>query len=129
MVIGFLWYGPLFGKKWLAVIGRSTLTQEEKGANTRAMAKTYITSFLSALVMIFVLALVIDITRADDAASGALVGFLMWLGFSAQTTLSYFLYERDLTIKNKNKITHFAISSGYYLTTLVISGVVLALWY
>jgi hypothetical protein len=44
MVIGAVWYGPLFGKKWMEIIGVST---EDSEANKK-MQKAYMPRYVLA---------------------------------------------------------------------------------
>ena len=54
MVLGYLWYGALFGKQWMALSG---ITPEKiEAAKSKGMAKGYLLSFVGALLMAFVLA-------------------------------------------------------------------------
>ena len=56
-VLGFLWYGPLFGKKWASMM-KFTEKNKEK-AKGKGMAKLYVLSFIGSLVTAFVLSLFI----------------------------------------------------------------------
>ena len=49
MVIGFVWYGPLFGKQWMALMGFTPQSMDE--AKKKGMAKSYILMALGSLVM------------------------------------------------------------------------------
>ena len=53
MFVGALWYGPLFGKRWLQLMETTAEEIQEKGINP---LKTYGVSFLLALVTAFILA-------------------------------------------------------------------------
>ena len=53
-VFGFLWYGPIFGKIWMAAMGK---TQEELGSPTQGI----IISGVSALIMAIALALLLTL--------------------------------------------------------------------
>ena len=53
MIIGYLWYGPLFGKEWRSLVG---MTDEKMKKATNSMFSNYAAMFLSALVMAYVLA-------------------------------------------------------------------------
>ena len=54
MIIGWLWYGPVFGKQWIRLMG---FTKEQMEiAKTKGMAKSYVIALLSAFVTAYVLA-------------------------------------------------------------------------
>lgn len=116
-MLGGLWYSPvLFAKKWTGLIDK---TEEQlKKASTPA---TFAVVFVAELVTAFVLALVLNWAGVTDAAGGALVGFLCWLGLAGATSLmTYLLSARPAAL--------WAIDSGYTLVSFVIAGVILGLW-
>ena len=53
--LGFLWYGPLFGKQWMALQGLTPERIEQTKAAGRQ--KTYLIALLGAVVMAITLAL------------------------------------------------------------------------
>lgn len=118
MALGFIWYGPLFGKMWMKLTGR---TKESMDKEKKDMSKVMGTMFVGALVMAYVLAHFIIAGGASDAITGGMIGFWAWLGFVATTMLADVLYEK----KNKNLA---AINLGYFLAVLVINGALLAVW-
>ena len=83
MVVGSLWYGPLFGKLW------TRLAKVKTDANYTATkaALLYATAFLGSLVTAIVLATVTYVMQ-DFLGGNSLVialetGVLLWLGFTA----------------------------------------------
>ena len=123
MVLGALWYGPLFGKQWMAWSGMTT--QNMEAAKAKGMAKSYILMFVGSLLMAFVLqhALVFASTYLKIfGVSAALMGALWnWLGFIAPVTLGSVLWE------NKPwKL--WVLNNAYYLISLGIMGIILMLW-
>lgn len=119
MVIGFLWYGPLFGKPWMKMVG---LTKEKMEKSKDSMGMTYGVMFLSSLLMAYVLAHFVWY-----AAPGSLTLFISvktavwaWLGFIATYALSKFLFNVE-----KKPWTLLVIDTGYYLVTLIVMGVIL----
>lgn len=120
MIVGMLWYGPLFGKQWMKLIGMDPKHMESM---KKGMGMTYGASFLSALVMAYVLAHFISYSGAITAAEGMQVGFWGWLGFVATSMLSGYLYA----VKPKPWML-YVIDSGYYLVSLTLIGGLLAVW-
>ncbi|HEV7121697.1 MAG TPA: DUF1761 domain-containing protein [Candidatus Paceibacterota bacterium] len=125
MVLGYIWYGPLFGKMWMRLMG---VTQETMKAGNKggAMAKMYILMFIGALLMAYMLAHVLVYATAYANApggldSGVMAGFWVWLGFAAPITLNY-----ALTSNKSWKL--WLINAGYYLVSLLMMGIVLAMW-
>jgi hypothetical protein len=119
MILGFVWYGPLFGKAWMQLVGITEKDMNDTMKN--GMAKTYLMMMVAALVMAYVLAIFSQIINTHSLMAGITLGFWVWLGFVATSMFSSTLFS------NK-PMKLFVIEAGYYLTSLVIMGAVLSLW-
>lgn len=86
MVFGSLWYGPLFGKLWLKVIGKSSDEIESS-------ATMYILPFLAGLVAAYVLAVVIAGFGITLWWQGVLIGVVLWIGIGSTATLTTGTFE------------------------------------
>ena len=116
-LLGAVWYSPaLFAKPWMALLGIN------KGATKgSSMIAGMITSFVCDVILAFILAHIVIWTQAATFGWGALVGFIVWVGFIAAPNLPQGIYEgRPFKL--------FAINSGYWLVGLLIIGGVLAVW-
>ena len=51
MVIGSIWYGPLFGKQFLKAMGMDQWSPEKQAEMKKAMTMTYVWQFIASLVM------------------------------------------------------------------------------
>jgi hypothetical protein len=123
MVLGSIWFGPLFGKQWMKLM---KFTKESmSGMNSSEMGKLYGLQFLGSLIMNFVLAhnLVFASSYLGESgiSAGLQTGFWTWLGFFVPATLAGFLWEGK-------SFKLWVLNQGYYLVLLLTSGVVLALW-
>jgi len=86
MVVGSLWYGPLFGKIWLRVIGKTR--DEIQGSGTM-----YILPLLAGLVAAYVLAAVIGGLGLSGWWHGVLAGMVLYLGIGGAATLTVGTFE------------------------------------
>ncbi len=118
MALGFVWYGPLLGKQWMKLSGR---TKESMEKEKKDMPMVMASLFVGALVTAYILALFIKYAGATTFEIGAKIGFMAWLGFVATTMLADVLYEK----KNKQLA---AINLGYNLVALLTNGAILAVW-
>lgn len=126
MIIGALWYGPVFGGVWAELMGWSKKEMEkmakEKGSE---MNKLYAIQFVGSLVMAFVLAHSLEYASAYLGTvgvwAGIQVGFWSWLGFVAPVTLTSVLWE------GKSWKLYF-LNNAYYLVTLLAIGILLSIW-
>lgn len=117
MAIGALWYSPLlFANAWMKLIGK-TEAELKEGFNP----VVYLYSFILSLLMAYFLAHFAAALGANSVLSGIRLGFYAWLGISVPTMLpSYFFERRPFKL--------FAINSFYPLVTLMLMGIILALW-
>jgi hypothetical protein len=121
IVLGFLWYGPLFGKPWRKLMGVSEGSMKQ----TSGMGKTYALMILGSLLMAFVLAhniiFGVAFTKITGVSGGLQGGFWNWLGFAVPLLMDGQLWE-------KKPWKLFWINAGYRLVSFLIMGVILATW-
>ena len=116
MVVGAVWYGPLFGKRWMKEVG---FTQEDiESGQTWPL---YGIAMFNSLCMAFVLANVVAWADVTGAGGGLLLGALMWVGFTGFTFAVNHAFEG-------RTLAHWAINAGTYLVSLMIMGAILAVW-
>ena len=128
MILGFLWYGPLFGKTWAELMGWGSMTAEMLKEKQRGATPGYIASFVGALVMAYILSHSIAFAASYPALAsyshlqvGLTTGFFMWLGFVAPVTVGTVFWDgRPWRL--------WFINAGYYLVQLLVMGTILALW-
>lgn len=120
MVVGMLWYGPLFAQPWMKLIGK-TKKDIEREMKKGSMPKTYATSFILSLITAYVINMLIQLTNITDVGSAVMLGLMVWLGFVAAPNGTLVLYEN-------RPVKLFAINAGYYLVTILGSAVILTLW-
>ena len=126
MVLGGLWYGPLFGKQWIALMGFDPeRVRDMQAKGMQAMWKSYALMALGALLMSFVLshALIFASTYLGTTgiSAGLQVGFWNWLGFIVPVSLGAVLWEGK-------SWKLWALNAGYYLVGLLLVGVLLSVW-
>lgn len=123
MVIGFLWYGPVFGKQWTASMGWTEAQVQERMKKSGSLS--YLWMLLGALVMALVLGHSITFTAAYQTFTGPALGvwiaFWCWAGFVAPSSLAGVLWEGK-------PWKWWFILNGYYLVTLIVMGIVFGVW-
>ena len=118
MVIGMLWYGPLFGKQWMALMGFSKKSM--KGMKL-SMQQAMIGGAISALVMSYVLAHFVHYLEVTTLAGAFLAAFWIWLGFTATVQIGAVLWD------NKPwKL--YVLNTLHSLVALIVMASILALW-
>lgn len=113
-VIGGTWYGPLFGKPWMAASGMT----KEKGAEGN-MAVTYGLAFVLNAIAAMGLALLLD---ADHGLLlGVHAGIAASLFFVVPALGVIYLFER-------RPLQLFFINAGYQVVNFTVMGAILGLW-
>ncbi len=125
MIVGFIWYGPLFGKIWSREMGWTEADKEKALANPTQMYVSYGLTAVGSLAIAYVLAHGLVFGNAYLQMSG-LVGNLMgafwyWLGFMVPVLLNEVLF-------GKKTWTTLAINVSYYLVLMLVFATILAYW-
>lgn len=116
MVIGMLWYGPLFQKQWMKLAGITPQSMKKmKLSPVAAMSM----GFVASLVTAYVLSVFVGGVMAWTAAANFV--FWIWLGFVAPVQLGVFLWEGK-------SFKLFILNTSYSLVTLVVMAGILAAW-
>src|SRR5438105_490242 len=98
MVIGSIWYGPLFGKKFMDAMGMNTWTKERQNEMRKKMVGAYILQLIGSFVMFFVLAWYI-VTSVHTGVWGGIANALgLWIGFVVPIALSNALWGGKRTL-------------------------------
>lgn len=89
-ILGVLWYGPLFGKKWMQLSGFTKDSMKDMPLTApQAMGLGFVNTFvLSYFVYVFIVAF-----RFPDPNSALIIAFWAWLGFGVTTLASGPLWE------------------------------------
>lgn len=88
--IGYLWYGPVFGKYWMKLKG---YTPESMKAMKMSARTAMILTTVAAFVMTLVLALLVQLTNPLGVGGVLMLTFLVWVGFVATTMSNQVLFE------------------------------------
>ena len=119
IVLGFIWYGPLFGKKWMALSG---IKMPEQKPGFGIMIKPIIISLIGALLLSAVLSFSIAFHNFYYATSGVgtalAYAFVLWLGFIVPPVLNTTGWEGK-------SWTLFCINTGYWLVFMLISAAII----
>lgn len=115
-VLGFVWYGPVFGSQWMDAMGFG----EDEGPED-ASTLGYLLTTVGALVAVLALAVLIDWTNATTWTKGLMIGALAGVGFVATTGLQAIPFEDQHP-------RVYLLNVGYNVLALAAIGVLLAVW-
>lgn len=109
-VIGGIWYGALFAKKWQKLVG---LSDEEAGKDKlRVFGLSFVTSLVMALTLAFF------IGSSADATFGTLAGFAVGFGWVAMAFGMNYLFEH-------RSFALYVINAGYNVVALTVMGFII----
>ncbi|HKJ30868.1 MAG TPA: DUF1761 domain-containing protein [Balneolales bacterium] len=114
-VVGWLWYGPLFGKAWMTEVGLS----EEKIRQGNKV-KIFGLAFIFELLMAYNLAMFLN-DVSIDWRMGAFYGFLTGFGWIFFAIAVFSLFER-------RSWKYILINGGYWAVSFTIMGFILGAW-
>jgi hypothetical protein len=115
-MIGAIWYSALFGKQWKFLTGVL-----EMKPSAGAIVLGLIGSFLMSYVLDHAIIFASEYLKASGAGAGLMCGFFNWIGFIAPVTLGVVIYE-------KKSWKLWILNNAYWLISLLIMGLILALW-
>ena len=121
--IGFLWHGPLFGKVWvkLSKIPATEIAKAKK-KGFKGMWHLMALNFIGTFIMLYVLSGLISLLQITSPIQGAILGFWVWLGFFASTTIL------NSTLWEGKSWKLYSFNSIYWLVNLKIAGFLIVIW-
>jgi hypothetical protein len=120
IVIGSIWFGPLFRKQFMEASGMDKMTPEQRSAAGGPMTTTYIVQLVASIVMFYVLARLVADTGEMTLSGGLMTAFWAWLGFVVPTQLGYALWGGSMKM--------FWLTAGNMLITLLAAGAIIGGW-
>ena len=113
-MLGYVWYGPVFGKAWLAALGK---TEDE----IEPSPTPFIVSAVAALATCLVVAALMSGLGMTGIGDGAILGLLTGIGFIAASMAS------DTAFCGWGwKL--WAIQAGYRVAYSILMGAIIGAW-
>lgn len=117
MFIGAFWYSQMgFAKQWTKYTKINILKIPTNEAN-----KIIGYVALSALLQVSTLAIILNSLAVDGIYEGIMAGLVLWLGFTAATTVGVTLYQR-------RSWKFLWLNSSYFLVVMTIGSIILTIW-
>lgn len=116
-IVGWLWYGPLFGKQWMKL---NNFTEEELREGGISMPLIMIVNYVATALAACAIAMFIGIeaTPGFGIFAGIMIA-VFWIGTSR---LNDVLYERK-------PMGLFLINVGYNIVIYAVMGAILGAWH
>ncbi len=122
MALGAIWYGPIFGRKWMEIVGANPDDVEARKKMQKSAAPLYAVQFLLTLFQVWVLAYYIS---GSQDASGLENSIWIWAAFVMPIIASGAMWNND---SKKVSWSRFLIQAGYQLINFIAFGLILGLW-
>lgn len=120
LVIGSVWYGPIFGKMWMRVCGMTSMDEARRKQMQKESMPLYFVQFILSLFTAWVLSLYI--VNAIDEMTGISNAFWIWAGFVMPTVAGGVMWTAD---SGKVKWTKFLLQAAYYLITFIVFALII----
>jgi hypothetical protein len=120
MVVGSIWYGPLFRKTFMQAAGLDKWSPERQAEEKKKMTKLYAMQLVASLVMFYILAEFVDRTGSFGVSGGMATAFWAWLGFVVPVQLGSAIWGGNMTL--------FWLGAGNMLVTLLVAGAIIGAW-
>ena len=116
-IVGWMWYGPLFGKVWMRL---HNFSKEDVVEGSMSMPVTMVINYIATALA--ALALAMFLGAEANAGFGIFAGLMIALFWIGTSRLNDVLYERK-------PWGLFIINVGYYIVIYVIMGALIGAWH
>lgn len=115
MAIGFVWYGPLFGKIWAKAAGMEKM---KKADMQKIMVPAMATSILTGFVFTVVLGRGMQILQISSWVDPLIICLILWFPFTAMVMAQGYIYTH-------RPLRMWAIDAGYIVVGLWVISLIL----
>jgi hypothetical protein len=112
--LGFVWYGPLFGKPWMKAIGKTPDQLQARPTN-------YVVTVVGSLISMVVLAMAVGAFGSAGVVAGGVLGAVLYVGLQGIASYTHSMFEGRST-------TLWWINALYNLVLFIVMGAVFAVW-
>jgi hypothetical protein len=116
LVIGWFWYGPLFGNTWMKLNG---FTEEELKEGKISLSLMMLLNYMATILAAFAIALFIG--AKSNAGIGMFTGVMIALFWISTNRLNDVLYERK-------PWKLYILNLGYNLIIYAVMGAIIGAW-
>jgi len=118
MILGFVWYGPLFGKYWMKLQGLTKKDVDDWKKSGKSMGPYYFAAFVASFVTAFTLSMLFQALGVSSIGGAWAFGVIIWVGFVLTTTLSSVLWEGK-------SISLYSLNNLHTLVNILLIGAVM----
>lgn len=122
LIMGSIWYGPLFGKAWMRITGCTDMDMEKRKEMQRKAVPLYFIQFILTILQLLVLVRL----AGSSASSGIFSAIFVWIGFILPTVAGSCMWTAE---SRKTAQARFLIQAGFQLVSLIVFGAILGAWH
>ena len=123
MVLGGIWFGPLFGRKWAEIVGVNPDDMAARKEMQKRAAPLYVVQFILSVFQAMVLAYFIG--GWEENMSGIMTALLICVGFVLPMVAGASMWNNDSA---RVSWSRFLIQSGYQLVLFGMFCFILGMW-
>ena len=123
--IGSIWYGPIFGKFWMRLMGSAHMTKDEIKKAQKAMMPAYVVQFFVSTVMNVALYVAVKTNSDGDLIADICAAIALWLGFVMPIQVGEVLWSK---LSDRDKLKKLAVSGGQQIITMCIAAAIFSYW-
>ena len=122
MILGAIWYGPIFGEKWMEIIGINPKDSIAIDKMKKSAGPMYLAQFALTLFQVLVLAHFIG---ENQNVTGIERAVWIWAAFIVPTLGGTIMWNNQST---DLKWARFFIQGSYQLILFIVLGLLLHFW-
>lgn len=122
LILGAVWYGPLFGKLWMKIMGADHTPKHEMEKMQKQMRPYYFMQLVLSIITNIILYYNII---GWSTISGPIVAIALWVGFVAPTQIASIIWG---STPKKFWLKQILIMTLYQLIMMVLAGWVFMVW-
>lgn len=122
MGIGFVWYGPLFGKLWARVVGATEMDAKRRAEMQKAAGPLYGVQFVLTVWQVWVVSRFLPGT---SVAGDLHMSVFLWAGLLVPLIAGTAMWNNDSA---KISWTRFLLQAGYQLILFIVFALVFSAW-
>ena len=123
--IGSIWYGPIFGKFWMKLMGSAHMSKEEIKKAQKEMMPMYVIQFLMSFIMNIAIYVAVKISSDGMLLTDIWAAIVLWIGFVLPIQVGEVIWSN---LSNEMKMKKLAVSSVQQLITMCIAAAIFSYW-
>ena len=125
IIFGSIWYGPIFGKFWMKLMGVTHMSKEDIKKAQKEMMPMYAIQLLMSFIMNIALYTAVKINSDGMLLADICATIALWIGFVVPIQVGEVIWSN---LSNEMKMKKLAVSSVQQLITMCIAAAIFSYW-